>query len=147
MSGAAAGRLGAKRGGPARPALEEGAWARRALIGAALLAMLGTFAAHSVTAVIALVTLSYGIVGSVNAVLYLYTPEIYPTRMRALGTGAATCWLRLASAAGPVFVGYLVAARGTAAVFLMFAGAGLLGAVAALGMLETRNRRLEELAP
>ena len=115
--------------------------------GAALLAMLGTFAAHSVTAVIALVTLSYGIVGSVNAVLYLYTPEIYPTRMRALGTGAATCWLRLASAAGPVFVGYLVAARGTAAVFLMFAGAGLLGAVAALGMLETRNRRLEELAP
>jgi putative MFS transporter len=114
--------------------------------GAALLAMLGTFAAHSVTAVIALVTLSYGIVGSVNAVLYLYTPEIYPTRMRALGTGAATCWLRLASAAGPVFVGYLVAARGTAAVFLMFAAAGLLGAVAALGMLETRNRRLEELA-
>ena len=66
---------------------------------------------------------------------------------RALGTGAATCWLRLASAAGPVFVGYLVAARGTAAVFVMFAGAGLIGAVAALGMLETRNRRLEELAP
>jgi MFS transporter, putative metabolite:H+ symporter len=115
--------------------------------GAALLTMLGTFAAHSVTAVIALVTLSYGIVGSVNAVLYLYTPEIYPTRMRALGTGAATCWLRLASAAGPVFVGYLVATRGTAAVFLMFATAGVIGAVAAAGMLETRNRRLEELAP
>jgi putative MFS transporter len=117
------------------------------IAGAALLAMLGTFAAHSVTAVIALVTLSYGIVGSVNAVLYLYTPEIYPTRMRALGTGAATCWLRLASAAGPVFVGYLVAARGTAAVFLMFAVAGVIGAAAALGMLETRNRKLEELAP
>jgi MFS transporter, putative metabolite:H+ symporter len=107
----------------------------------------GTFAAHSVTAVIALVTLSYGIVGSVNAVLYLYTPEIYPTRMRALGTGAATCWLRLASAAGPLFVGYLVASRGTAAVFLMFAGAGVVGAAAAAGMLETRDRRLEELAP
>ena len=56
-------------------------------------------------------TLSYGIVGSVNAVLYLYTPEIYPTRMRAIGTGAATCWLRLASAAGPLLVGYLVAAQ------------------------------------
>ena len=117
------------------------------IAGGALLAMLGTFAAHSVTAVIALVTLSYGIVGSVNAVLYLYTPEIYPTRMRALGTGVATCWLRLASAAGPVFVGYLVAARGTAAVFLMFAAAGVIGAAAALGMLETRNRKLEELAP
>ena len=115
--------------------------------GAVLLGMLGTFAAHSVVSVIVLVTISYGIVGSVNAVLYLYTPEIYPTRMRAIGTGAATCWLRLASAAGPVLVGYLVSASGTAAVFLMFAAAGALGAVAGLGMLETRNRRLEELAP
>ena len=79
--------------------------------------------------------------------LYLYTPEIYPTRMRAIGTGAATCWLRLASAAGPVLVGYLVGASGTAAVFLMFAAAGVIGGVAAVGMLETRNRRLEELAP
>jgi MFS transporter, putative metabolite:H+ symporter len=115
--------------------------------GAALLAFLGTFAAHSVVSVITLVTISYGIVGSVNAVLYLYTPEIYPTRMRAIGTGAATCWLRLASAAGPVLVGYLVAASGTAAVFMMFAAAGVIGAAAGLGMLETRNRRLEELAP
>jgi len=80
-------------------------------------------------------------------VLYLYTPEIYPTRMRAIGTGAATCWLRLASAAGPVLVGYLVTAHGTGAVFLMFAAAGAIGAVAGLGMLETRNRRLEEVAP
>jgi putative MFS transporter len=114
--------------------------------GALLLAALGSFASGSVTAVIVLVTLSYGIVGSVNAVLYLYTPEIYPTRMRALGTGAATCWLRLASAAGPVLVGYLVAS-GTGAVFLMFAAAGLIGAVASTLILETRNRRLEDIAP
>jgi putative MFS transporter len=117
------------------------------LAGAVLLAALGSFASGSVAAVITLVTISYGIVGSVNAVLYLYTPEIYPTRMRALGTGAATCWLRLASAAGPVLVGYLVVHSGTAAVFLMFAAAGVVGAVAATAMLETRNRRLEEIAP
>jgi putative MFS transporter len=86
------------------------------------------------------------VVGTVNAVLYLYTPEIYPTRIRAFGTGSATCWLRLASAAGPVLVGYLIAAGGPAAVFMMFAGAGVLGGVVALGMLETRNRRLEEIA-
>ena len=117
------------------------------LAGTVLLASLGLFAADSVTAVITLVTLSYGLVGSVNAVLYLYTPEIYPTRMRAIGTGSATCWLRLASAAGPLLVGYLVDARGTGAVFLMFAATGVVGAIAAAGMLETRNRRLEELAP
>jgi hypothetical protein len=29
----------------------------------------------------------------------------------------------------------------------MFAAAGIIGAAAALGMLETRNRKLEELAP
>jgi putative MFS transporter len=116
-------------------------------VGAVLLALLGSFAAQSVNAVIALVTLSYGIVGSVNAVLYLYTPEIYPTRMRAIGTGAATCWLRLASAAGPLLVGYLVAGTGTASVFLMFAAAGVVGALGATLMLETRNRRLEDIAP
>ena len=116
-------------------------------VGAALLAVLGTYGAQSVGAVIALVTISYGVVGSVNAVLYLYTPEIYPTRMRALGTGSATCWLRLASAVGPLLVGYLVAARGTSAVFLMFASAGVLGAFAATRMLETRDRQLEEIAP
>ncbi|MBM3820668.1 MAG: MFS transporter [Acidimicrobiia bacterium] len=117
------------------------------IAGGLLLAALGSFAANSVTAVIVLVTAAYGIVGSVNAVLYLYTPEIYPTRMRAIGTGAATCWLRLASAAGPVMVGYFVAASGTGAVFLMFAAAGLIGAAAGAFMLETRNRRLEEIAP
>jgi putative MFS transporter len=115
--------------------------------GGLLLASLGWFASGSVAAVIVLVTLSYGIVGSVNAVLYLYTPEIYPTRMRAIGTGAATCWLRLASAAGPLMVGYFVAASGTGAVFLMFAAAAVLGALAATLMLETRNRRLEDIAP
>jgi len=114
--------------------------------GALLLLPLGLYAAHSVVAVIALVTIAYGVVGSVNAVLYLYTPEIYPTRMRAIGTGAATCWLRLASAAGPLLVGYLVAESGTASVFLMFASAGVLGAVAGTAMLETQNRRLEDIA-
>jgi len=32
-------------------------------------------------------------------------------------------------------------------VFLMFAAAGAVGAVAATAMLETRNRALEEIAP
>jgi MFS transporter, putative metabolite:H+ symporter len=123
-------------------------WATVCFIaGTVLLGALGVFASGSVTAVIVLVTLSYGIVGSVNAVLYLYTPEIYPTRMRAIGTGSATCWLRLASAAGPLLVGYFVADRGTGAVFLMFAAVGIVGALAATCMLETRNRRLEDIAP
>lgn len=115
--------------------------------GGGLLAVLGTVGAHSVLSVIILGTLSYGFIGSTNAVLYLYTPEIYPTRMRALGTGLATSWLRLASAVGPALVGSMVGVQGVNSVFLMFAGAAVVGALAATRMIETRDRRLEEIAP
>ena len=116
------------------------------IIGAVLLAVLGFSGAGSVTGVMILATASYGIVGSVNAVLYLYTPEIYPTRMRAIGTGLATSWLRLASAAGPAIVGVMVGSVGIASVFIMFAAAAVVGAVAGRYIIETRARRLEEIA-
>jgi len=114
--------------------------------GAGALVLLGLTAAASVRNVIVFATLSYGIIGSVNAVLYLYTPEIYPTRMRAIGTGLATCWLRLASAVGPFVVGFVVGSGGTRTVFLMFAAAAIIGAFAGTAMLETRGKRLEEIA-
>ena len=114
---------------------------------AALLAVLGITGAHTALSVITLGTLSYGFVGSANAVLYLYTPEIYPTRMRAIGTGFATAWLRIASAAGPALVGVMVARGGVSTVFLVFAGVSLVGALAATGMIETRLRPLEAIAP
>jgi len=112
-------------------------------IGLAALAFRG---AQNVTNVIILATLSYGIIGSINAVLYLYTPEIYPTRMRAIGTGLATSWLRLASAVGPAIVGMMVGAEGIGSVFVLFALISAIGAVAALWMIETQGRRLEEIA-
>lgn len=116
------------------------------LMGSAGLFILGFAGAESVGRVMLLATLSYGVIGSINAVLYLYTPEIYPTRMRALGTGLATCWLRLASAVGPLIVGAVVSGGATGPVFLMFAATALAGAWAATGMIETRARRLEEIA-
>jgi putative MFS transporter len=115
--------------------------------GAALLALLGATGAGNVVSVVTLATLSYGIVGTANAVLYLYTPEIYPTRMRAIGTGMATAWLRLASAIGPPLAGAIVQAEGVYAVFLMFAGVSVAGAFASMRMVETRGRSLEEIAP
>jgi putative MFS transporter len=117
------------------------------LVSAALLAILGFGAAESAPRVMILGTLSYGVIGSANAVLYLYTPEIYPTRMRAIGTGLSTSWLRISSAIGPAVVGVIVGAKGVGPVFWMFAGVAIVGAVAALGMIETRNRRLEDIAP
>lgn len=114
--------------------------------GGALFAILGFMGSQSVTRVMILATAGYGIIGSVNAVLYLYTPEIYPTRMRAIGTGLATSWLRLASAIGPAVVGVMVGSGGIDSVFIMFAAAGIAGAVVATRMIETRARRLEEIA-
>ena len=117
------------------------------IAGAMLLGTLGATGAHGVPGVIIGCTLSYGVLGSANAVLYLYTPEIYPTRMRVIGVGLATSWLRVASAVGPAIMGVMVAADGIGSVFLMFAGVSVAGALAAGGMIETRGQRLEELAP
>jgi MFS transporter, putative metabolite:H+ symporter len=117
------------------------------ILGGGMLAFLGMIGARNVMSVMILGTLGYGFIGSIAAVLYLYTPEIYPTRMRAIGTGLATSWLRIASAAGPALVGFLVDAKGIHSVFWMFAGVSVIGAIAATSMVETSDRRLEEIAP
>jgi putative MFS transporter len=117
------------------------------ILGGGTLAFLGIIGSQNVLSVMILGTLGYGIIGSINAVLYLYTPEIYPTRMRAIGTGLATSWLRIASAIGPALVGFLVDTNGVRSVFLMFAAVSVVGALAATAMVETSDRRLEEIAP
>jgi putative MFS transporter len=117
------------------------------ILGGALLLPLGIFGAGDVNTFMIFATLSYGIMSTINTVLYLYTPEIYPTRMRAIGTAAGTAWLRIASAAGPTVVAFTMASGGIQPVFLLFAGVALIGAIAATQMIETRNRRLEEIAP
>jgi putative MFS transporter len=115
-------------------------------LGAVMLSVLAFGGTQDVTWVIVFSTLSYGLIGSIAAVVYLYTPEIYPTRMRAIGTGVATSWLRIASAIGPTLIGFMLAKGGVDTVFLMFAGVAVVGLVAATRMIETRNLRLEEIA-
>ena len=121
-------------------------WMMAAFILGALLMAVLSMTAHSVAAVMVLATLAYGVIGSNNAVVYLYTPEIYPTRMRAIGTGLATSWLRLASAVGPALVGFMVGQGGISSVFVLFACISVIGALAASQMIETRGRQLEEIA-
>ena len=115
-------------------------------LGAVMLAILAFGGTQDVSWVIIFSTLSYGLIGSIAAVVYLYTPEIYPTRMRAIGTGVATSWLRVASAIGPTLVGFMLGKGGVDSVFLMFAGVAVVGLIAATRMIETRNLRLEDIA-
>jgi MFS transporter, putative metabolite:H+ symporter len=114
--------------------------------GAVLLGILAFGGTQNVAVVIVLSTLSYGLIGSIAAVVYLYTPEIYPTRMRAIGTGVATSWLRVASAIGPTLIGLMLSRGGVDQVFLMFAAVAVLGLIAATRMIETRNLTLEDIA-
>jgi putative MFS transporter len=80
--------------------------------------------------------------------IYLYVPETYPTRMRALGVGVASSWMRVAAIVGPTIVGIILTGSDVGKAFLMFGIVGLIGAVVvALLVIETRGRILEEIAP
>ena len=81
-------------------------------------------------------------------VVYSYTPELYPTRIRAIGSGWAAAVGRTGGILAPVFVGMMLAEKsGFSAIFLMFTvvmlGAALL--VALLGP-ETKGRALDEIS-
>jgi putative MFS transporter len=79
--------------------------------------------------------------------IYVYMPEIYPTRMRALGSGTASAWMRIASIVGPAIVGFILGSAGLGNVFLFFAVSGLVGAlIVLLFAIETKGKVLEEIA-
>jgi putative MFS transporter len=93
------------------------------------------------------ITAAYFFVSTINIGVYLYTPELYPTRARALGVGTATAWLRFASMIGPTAVGYMIAG-GLPSVFWMFATAAAVAAVITGAFaIETKGRVLEEVSP
>ena len=79
--------------------------------------------------------------------LYVYMPEIYPTRMRALGAGVGSSWFRIATIVSPTIIGILLSTTTISAVFLFFAALGVFGAfVTYFFVIETRGRLLEEIA-
>lgn len=92
--------------------------------------------------------LAYAIVQTITFSLYLYSAELYPTRLRAMGTGLGSAWLRLGSSAGPIIVGFIMGGAGIQYVFATFAGVLVVGAIVTwLVAPETKGRVLEELSP
>ena len=85
--------------------------------------------------------------GSMNMAIMLYTAEIYPTRMRALGVSLASFWLRIAATMGPLIVGFALPRVGIDGVFGVLAIFGAIGCFTAFFMIETRQRVLEEVSP
>ena len=104
--------------------------------------------ATSPTEVLVLAGLAYAIVQTITFSLYLYSAELYPTRLRAIGTGLGSAWLRLGSSAGPIVVGTIMGAAGIQYVFAAFAGILVVGALVTMVFaIETKGRVLEELSP
>ena len=104
--------------------------------------------ADTATHVLVLVAIAYAILQTIAFSLYLYAAELYPTRLRALGTGCGSAWLRLGSSSGPLIVGWVVSGYGVRYVFAVFAGVLVLGALVTYQFaIETKGKTLEQLSP
>lgn len=117
--------------------------------GAAMLLCLALLGGSTAGGVLLWTSLAAMFCFATNISLYLYTPELYPTRMRAVGCAAGGAFNRLGIILGPIAVG-AVYTGGTeiSGVFTLLACVGVVGCVvAALFAEETADRPLEEVSP
>lgn len=80
--------------------------------------------------------------------LYLYTSELYPTRMRGFASSTASSLSRVASILSPFIFGFLLDGHGGAGtIFAILSCMAVIGLVTmAVGSIETRQRRLEDIS-
>ncbi|MGN7246178.1 MFS transporter [Janibacter anophelis] len=135
--------------GYALAALSVEVWGRRGtlalfLVGSAVAAWFFGQSDSATSIIVAGSALSFCNLGAWGA-LYAITPEIYPTRVRGAGAGAAAGFGRLASIAAPLTVPFLLERGGDdgdVVVFSLFTAAFVLAAAAAFLLPETRGREL-----
>ena len=119
------------------------------LVATAILIVLWMIAERSTGPIVwALAMLTATFNGIIQLAFWLYAPEIYPTRMRALGVGWASACSRIAAMIMPAIVGVIIHAAGLSVVFLVFAVLGFVGFITAFSLaIETKDRLLEEISP
>lgn len=80
-------------------------------------------------------------------VVYTYTPELYPTRIRAVGSGWAAAVGRVGGILAPTVVGYMIGGKeGFSNVFMMFTAVMFMVAMVVLLLgEETKGKTLEEI--
>ncbi|WP_414441960.1 MFS transporter [Burkholderia sp. 22PA0099] len=89
--------------------------------------------------------LSFGLLGCGFITAYVYTPELYPTSVRALGCGVGSAWLKVAAIAAPALVSKTLTTNISVAFYAF--GAVLLLAAMVIHLLgiETKGQVLEQL--
>ncbi|HUB49512.1 MAG TPA: MFS transporter [Acetobacteraceae bacterium] len=116
------------------------------MILAALSAVGLAFATTNMEMLIGSIALSFFMNG-VNAIEYAYTPEVFPTDVRATGMGTASAIGRLGAIASPVLVGYIFPIGGFAGVFGMTTAVLAFGALSVVFLgVRTKGRSLEAIA-
>lgn len=123
-------------------------WGRRAtlsifLAGSAVAAILFGTASGEPAIIATGMALSFFNLGAWGA-LYAVTPEMYPTSLRATGSGWAAGAGRIASIVAPLTVPPMLALGGAPALFVLFAVFFAVGASAAWGLVDGRGRALDD---
>ncbi|MEA3087136.1 MAG: transporter, putative metabolite:H+ symporter, partial [Paraburkholderia sp.] len=96
--------------------------------------------------VLASIFMSFAMNG-VNAGEYAYTPEVFPTHLRATGMGTASAFGRIGAICSPMLVGYIYPLWGFAGVFGMTTVILLVGALAVIFLgVSTTGKTLEEIS-
>ncbi|MDR6889556.1 MULTISPECIES: MFS transporter [Variovorax] len=108
---------------------------------------LGLAFTHSDAQIMAAGVLLSFFMNGTYAGVYAYTPEVFPTQVRATGSGLASAIGRIGGITAPILVGFIYPALGFAGVFGMTTAVLLLGAAAVTFMgIPTRGRSLEDIA-
>ena len=116
------------------------------MVGAALSAVGLAFAGTDPEVMTASILLSFFMNG-VNAGEYAYTPEVFPTHVRATGMGTASAIGRLGAIASPILVGYILPVAGFGGVFGMTTAVLTFGALSVLILgVATKGLSLEAIA-
>lgn len=123
-------------------------WGRRAtlsvfLVGSAVSAVLFGTAGSEAGIIGWGMALSFFNLGAWGA-LYAVTPEMYPTSLRATGSGWAAGVGRIASIVAPLVVPMLLLAGGAPTLFVVFAAFFAVAALAAWGLIDRRGVALDD---
>lgn len=123
-------------------------WGRRVtlsvfLLGSAISAVVFGTVGTEAGVIAAGMALSFFNLGAWGA-LYAVTPEMYPTSLRATGSGWAAGAGRIASIVAPLAVPLLLAVGGAPLLFVVFAAFFLVAAAAAWGLVDKRGMALDD---
>jgi len=113
---------------------------------AASLAAAGVLHNSSVYVVATFCALALGFLASGFITAYVYTPELYPTSIRAMGCGVGGAWLKVAAIFAPAIVSKTMIGGNLDVAFYILASVPFLAAVAVFLLgIETKGKVLEQL--